>query len=157
MAAEGVFRFYVVALWNPVPGGAYTMDPDPLAQVPCAAGAGRSERPWGWFQSLAEGEGYLVKRLRLHAGRRISLQRHRHRCEHWVVVAGTGTIECEGRLIAASVGTSVFIPAGGVHRASAGSEPLEIIEVQRGSLLSEDDIERFDDDFGRVVTSFNSL
>lgn len=115
------------------------------------------QRPWGWFETLAEGEGYRVKRLRLDAGRRISLQRHRHRCEHWVVVAGEGSIECEGRLLDAVVGTTLFIPVGVLHRASAGAVGLEIIEVQRGGLLSEDDIERFDDDFGRVVTSFNSL
>jgi mannose-6-phosphate isomerase len=133
------------------------MDPDPLALASSVAGHGRSERPWGWFETLAEGEGYRVKRLRLHAGRRISLQRHRHRCEHWVVVDGQGTIECGGQQLEAVVGTTVFIPVGGLHRASAGAEALEIIEVQRGSLLSEEDIERFDDDFGRVVTSFNSL
>jgi mannose-6-phosphate isomerase len=133
------------------------MDPDPLALASSASGHDRSERPWGWFETLAEGEGYRVKRLRLHAGRRISLQRHRHRCEHWVVVAGEGTIECDDRQLAAAVGTTVFIPVGGLHRASAGAEALEIIEVQRGCLLSEEDIERFDDDYGRVVTSFNSL
>ena len=98
-----------------------------------------------------------MKRLWLHAGRRISLQRHRHRCEHWVVVAGQGTVECDGQQLSAAAGTTVFIPVGGLHRATAGAEALEIIEVQRGSLLSEEDIERFDDDFGRVVTSFNSL
>ena len=98
-----------------------------------------------------------MKRLWLHAGRRISLQRHRHRSEHWVVVAGQGTVECDGQQLSAAAGTTVFIPVGGLHRATAGAEALEIIEVQRGSLLSEEDIERFDDDFGRVVTSFNSL
>lgn len=133
------------------------MEPDPLPPLSTAPEPGRSERPWGWFETLAEGEGYRVKRLWLHAGCRISLQRHRHRCEHWVVVAGEGTIECEGRQIGATVGTSVFIPLGGLHRASAAGVPLVIIEVQRGGLLSEDDIERFEDDFGRVVTSLNSL
>ena len=133
------------------------MDPDPLALASSASGHDRSERPWGWFETLAEGEGYRVKRLWLHAGRRISLQRHHHRCEHWVVVAGQGTIECDGQQLSAAAGTAVFIPVGGLHRATAGAEALEIIEVQRGSLLSEEDIERFDDDFGRVVNSFNSL
>jgi len=111
----------------------------------------RTERPWGWFETLAQGEGYLVKRLCLHAGRRLSLQRHRHRCEHWVVVAGEGTIQCGEQLQPAREGDSLFIPVGGLHRASAGSRGLEIIEVQRGELLCEDDIERFEDDFGRVV------
>ena len=132
--------------------------PSPPPPLLSSASAGaRSERPWGWFETLAEGDGYRVKRLRLHPGQRISLQRHRHRCEHWVVVAGEGTIECDGRQLEAAAGTTVFIPVGGVHRASAGSAALEIIEVQRGALLSEEDIERFDDDYGRVVTSLNSL
>lgn len=133
------------------------MLPDSPAPVSSAPDQGRSQRPWGWFETLAEGDGYRVKRLRIRAGCRISLQRHRHRCEHWVVVSGAGSIDCGDRQIEAVVGTSVFIPVGGMHRASAGSVDLEIIEVQRGALLSEDDIERFDDDFGRVVTSFNSL
>ena len=121
------------------------------------AGSNRSERPWGWFESLARGDQYLVKRLCLHAGRRISLQRHRHRSEHWVVVSGEGVIELDAQSITATVGTTVFIPVGGMHRACAGAVNLEIIEVQRGTLLSEEDIERFDDDFGRVVTSLNTL
>ncbi len=133
------------------------MDPAPLSPSSSTPMGGRSERPWGWFETLAEGEGYRVKRLKLHAGRRLSLQRHRHRCEHWVVVAGEGTIECDGHPQEAAVGTTVFIPVGGLHRAGAGAVDLEIIEVQRGPLLSEDDIERLEDDFGRVVTSLNSL
>lgn len=137
--------------------GPATMDlADPLPLVSPTDG-GRHQRPWGWFETLAEGEGYRVKRLRLHAGHRISLQRHHHRCEHWVVVAGEGTIECEGRQLQATVGTAVFIPVEGVHRASAADAGLEIIEVQRGTLLSEDDIERLEDDFGRVVKFSNSL
>ena len=129
------------------------MNPEPPAPLSGVPPQGRSQRPWGWFETLARGEGYLVKRLRIEAGRRISRQRHRHRCEHWVVVAGEGTIELDDRRLEAAIGTSVFIPVGGIHRASAGSHDLEIIEVQRGALLSEEDIERFDDDFGRVLTS----
>lgn len=133
------------------------MDPAfPIAETRDKASE-RTIRPWGWFETLASGEGYLVKRLRLEAGRRLSRQRHRHRCEQWVVVAGDGTIECDGRLIPAQVGACVFIPLGGVHRASAGCSDLEIIEVQRGDLLSEDDIERLEDDFGRVVESLLNL
>lgn len=133
------------------------MDAVPPSSTPSVPMGGRCERPWGWFETLAEGEGYRVKRLRLHAGRRLSLQRHRHRCEHWVVVAGEGSVECEGRRLEAGPGTTVFIPVGGLHRATAGAVALEILEVQRGALLSEEDIERLEDDFGRVVTSFNSL
>lgn len=113
----------------------------------------RSQRPWGWFETLADGEGYRVKRLCILAGRRISLQRHRHRCEHWIIASGTGLIDCEGTCASAAAGDSFTIPLGALHRATAGDSDLEIIEVQRGELLSEDDIERFDDDFGRVVKS----
>ena len=106
-------------------------------------------RPWGWFEALGSGEGYLVKRLCIHAGQRISLQRHRHRLEHWVVVGGSGELECDGHRHPAAAGTTLEIPRGAVHRASAGPEDLLIVEVQRGSLLSEDDIERLADDYQR--------
>lgn len=110
----------------------------------------RTQRPWGWFETLSEGEGYLVKRLRIRAGSRISLQRHRHRCEHWVVVGGEGELELEGTSMPAGIGTTLFVPEGAWHRAAAGRRDLLIIEVQRGSELREDDIERRADDFGRV-------
>ena len=109
----------------------------------------RVDRPWGWFETLAIGEGYLVKRLLIHRGCRISLQRHHHRCEHWVVVAGDGELQVDSTPIPACAGTCLFIPLGAVHRAAAGQNDLLIVEVQRGSLLSEDDIERLADDFGR--------
>ncbi|MFZ0408463.1 MAG: phosphomannose isomerase type II C-terminal cupin domain [Cyanobium sp.] len=132
---------------------AFEPQPDPLTVAPDHVLAGRSERPWGWFETLAVGEGYLVKRLRILAGRRISLQRHQHRCEHWIIANGEGTIHCDGSNLQASVGAIFTIPIGSLHRATAGLEDLEIIEVQRGELLSEEDIERFEDDFGRVVKS----
>ena len=110
----------------------------------------REERPWGWFETLGTGEGYLVKRLWIRAGQRISLQRHRHRSEHWVVVAGNGTLECNGSLHKASPGTALEVPCGAVHRAAAGSADLLIVEVQRGDQLREDDIERLADDYQRV-------
>lgn len=116
------------------------MTPDP---------AGRVERPWGWYETLASGEGYLVKRLWLAPGCRISLQRHRHRCEHWVVVNGEGWLSLEEATIAAARGATLSVPEGARHRAEAGATALEIVEVQRGALLSEEDIERFEDDFGR--------
>jgi mannose-6-phosphate isomerase len=115
-----------------------------------ANGSLRTERPWGWFETLSQGEAYLVKRLLIRAGRRISLQRHQYRCEHWVVVAGAGELELEGQTIPAAIGTTVFVPVGAWHRAAAGDADLLIIEVQRGSQLREDDIERRADDFGRV-------
>ena len=107
------------------------------------------ERPWGWFETLGDGEGYLVKRLCIRAGQRISLQRHRHRSEHWVVVSGDGQLECEGTVIPAAAGTTLLVPCGAIHRAAAGGEDLLIVEVQRGTLLSEDDIERLADDYQR--------
>jgi mannose-6-phosphate isomerase-like protein (cupin superfamily) len=111
---------------------------------------GRTERPWGWFEGLGSGEGHRVKRLWIRPGARISLQRHAHRVEHWVVVAGAGVLESNGERLEAVEGTTLFIPQGAIHRASAGKEGLEIIEVQRGAVLQEEDIERFEDDFGRV-------
>ena len=107
-------------------------------------------RPWGWFEILGEGPGYLVKRLYLYAGLRLSRQRHRHRCEHWVVVAGSGELQVAEVRTAAVPGTTVFIPQGAIHRAQGGSDDLEIVEVQRGDWLSESDIERLADDFGRL-------
>jgi mannose-6-phosphate isomerase-like protein (cupin superfamily) len=91
-----------------------------------------------------------VKRLQLEPGQRLSRQRHLHRCEHWVVVAGEGELEVGGSTVAAQPGTSLWIPPGAVHRARAvGADPLVIVEVQRGAILSEDDIERLADDYGR--------
>ena len=117
----------------------------------CASGCGSVlvQRPWGWFETLGDGEGYLVKRLCIRAGQRISLQRHRHRSEHWVVVSGDGQLECDGTVIPAAAGTTLLVPCGAIHRAAAGGEDLLIVEVQRGRLLSEDDIERLADDYQR--------
>lgn len=109
----------------------------------------RSERPWGWFETLASGQGYLIKRLWLNPSSRISLQRHHHRSEHWVVVEGAGILECAGTLLRAVPGTTLTIPTLAVHRASSGEQGLMIVEVQRGDALSDDDIERFADDYGR--------
>ena len=109
------------------------------------------ERPWGWFETLGSGEGYLVKRLCIRAGARISLQRHRHRLEHWVVVQGRGELECDSQCIAAGPGTTLEVPCGAVHRASASDQDLLIVEVQRGDWLSEDDIERLEDDYQRLI------
>lgn len=129
------------------------MAPDPVP--------GRCHRPWGWYETLAQdlpggliaGEGgYLVKRLWLNPDNRISLQRHHHRCEHWLVVQGSGTLESDGEDLAAAVGTTLFVPQGAIHRATAGPAGLLIIEVQRGLELREDDIERFEDDYGRVIS-----
>lgn len=110
----------------------------------------RVERPWGWYETITSGEGYLVKRLWLAPGRRISLQRHHHRCEHWVVVNGEGLLTLDETTVKAERGTTLFVPEGARHRAEAGAVALEIVEVQRGDPLCETDIERFEDDFGRL-------
>lgn len=110
----------------------------------------RVVRPWGWYETISSGEGYLVKRLWLSAGCRISLQRHNHRSEHWIVVNGEGLLTLDDTTIKAERGTTLFVPQGARHRAEAGAVALEIVEVQRGDLLSESDIERFQDDFGRL-------
>lgn len=110
----------------------------------------RVERPWGWYETIGGGEGYLVKKLWLAPGCRISLQLHHHRCEHWVVVKGEGFLTLDNTRLTAAKGTTLFVPQGARHRAEAGSTGLEIVEVQRGDALSEADIERFEDDFGRL-------
>jgi mannose-6-phosphate isomerase-like protein (cupin superfamily) len=119
-------------------------------------GVERVHRPWGWYETLippaSDGGGYAVKRLWLEPLGRISLQRHRQRCEHWVVVAGSGWLDCGEERIEAFPGRTLEVPQGAMHRASAAAEGLLIIEVQRGSVLREDDIERFADDYGRTGT-----
>jgi mannose-1-phosphate guanylyltransferase/mannose-6-phosphate isomerase len=113
----------------------------------------RMDRPWGWFQTLAEGEGYLIKRLWIAPGLRISLQRHSHRSEHWYVALGGGYVTIAGQHLEAQVDSTFDVPCGAIHRAQAGSEGMLIVEIQRGSLLIETDIERFADDYGRAPSS----
>jgi mannose-1-phosphate guanylyltransferase/mannose-1-phosphate guanylyltransferase/mannose-6-phosphate isomerase len=121
--------------------------------------AGRSEpathplvyRPWGSFVSLHQGAGFQVKRLTVNPGARISLQKHRHRAEHWVVVSGAALVTRDGeqRLLAET--ESIDIPLGATHRLeNPGAVPLIVIEVQTGSYLGEDDIVRFEDTYGRA-------
>lgn len=107
-------------------------------------------RPWGSFETVLQGDGYLVKRLTINPGKRFSLQRHHHRAETWVVVGGTGLITCGAQTFSVGVADVVTIPLGAVHRAACTSEgPLVMIEVQLGTTLEESDIERLEDDFGR--------
>jgi mannose-1-phosphate guanylyltransferase/mannose-6-phosphate isomerase len=110
----------------------------------------RVNRPWGAYEGLDAGDGFLVKRITVTPGARLSLQRHQHRAEHWVVVRGIAEVTCENVIQTLEANQSFYIPIGGKHRLSnPGDEVLEIIEVQTGKLLSEDDIERFDDQYGR--------
>jgi len=108
-------------------------------------------RPWGSFTSLEAGEGYQVKRLTVEPGKRLSLQSHRHRSENWTVVRGRALVTVGEKELLLQKGESAFIPAGAKHRLeNPGGELLEVIEVQHGSYLGEDDIIRYEDDFGRT-------
>jgi len=107
-------------------------------------------RPWGSFDSVDEGEGYKVKRISVKPGARLSKQMHHHRAEHWVVVRGTARVFRNDEIFDLHENESVFIPLGATHYLeNPGAEPLDIIEVQSGSYLGEDDIVRFDDIYGR--------
>ena len=107
-------------------------------------------RPWGWYDSVDEGERFKVKRIQVKPGASLSLQMHHHRVEHWVVVKGTAEITNGDQVITLTENQSTYIPQGQTHRlANPGKTPLEIIEVQSGSYLGEDDIVRFEDIFGR--------
>lgn len=108
-------------------------------------------RPWGSFTNLEEGTLYKMKKLTVLAGKRLSLQKHYHRNEHWVVVRGIANVTVDDKKFILERGENTFIPAGSVHRLeNPGKITLEVIEVQIGEYLGEDDIERFEDDFGRV-------
>jgi mannose-6-phosphate isomerase-like protein (cupin superfamily) len=112
----------------------------------------RDTRPWGTWEVVAIGDGHVVKRIMVVPGARLSLQRHRHREEHWVVVAGSAQMTIDDRIFRCATGEHVHVPCGAVHRiANLGAEPLVLIEVQQGALLDENDIERLEDDFGRVA------
>jgi len=107
-------------------------------------------RPWGWYDSVDEGERFKVKRIQVNPGASLSLQKHHHRAEHWVVVKGTAEITNGDQVLVLTENQSTYIPVGEIHRlANPGSIPLEIIEVQSGSYLGEDDIVRFEDSYGR--------
>ncbi|MFZ1574051.1 MAG: mannose-1-phosphate guanylyltransferase/mannose-6-phosphate isomerase [Chromatiaceae bacterium] len=110
----------------------------------------RSHRPWGDFESIDQGERYQVKRLTVKPGEALSLQMHHHRAEHWIVVSGTARVINEDRVFLLTENQSTYIPVGAKHRLeNPGSLPLEIIEVQSGSYLGEDDIVRFEDIYKR--------
>lgn len=120
--------------------------------------AGRSEveshprmaRPWGSYETIAMGDRFQVKRIIVKPGQKLSLQMHHHRAEHWVVVSGTARVTCDGKEFLMSEDQSTYIPLGKTHRLeNPGKVPLELIEVQSGSYLGEDDIVRFEDVYGR--------
>jgi len=107
-------------------------------------------RPWGWYDCVDVGERFQVKRIAVRPGASLSLQMHHHRAEHWIVVSGSAQVTCGDSKYLVSVNESTFIPLGTRHRLeNPGTELLEIIEVQSGSYLGEDDIVRFEDVYGR--------
>lgn len=107
-------------------------------------------RPWGSYEGVDAGERFQVKRIVVNPGAALSLQMHHHRAEHWIVVAGTARVTCGDKAFLLSENQSTYIPIGEKHRLeNPGSLPLEIIEVQSGSYLGEDDIVRFEDRYGR--------
>ncbi|OOG51043.1 mannose-1-phosphate guanylyltransferase/mannose-6-phosphate isomerase [Rhodanobacter sp. C01] len=121
--------------------------------------AGRSEhsihrvvhRPWGNYDSIEAGERFQVKRIRVKPGASLSLQKHHHRAEHWIVVSGTAEVTCDDKTFLLGENQSTYIPLGSKHRLrNPGKVSLELIEVQSGSYLGEDDIVRYDDVYGRA-------
>ncbi len=108
-------------------------------------------RPWGSYDALATGPGFQVKHIEVKPGAALSLQRHRHRAEHWIVVSGVAEVTCDDRVFELQANQSTYIPLGSVHRLRNTTDtPVELIEVQSGDYLGEDDIERFDDIYGRT-------
>ena len=110
----------------------------------------KEERPWGWYEVIDQGDRFKVKNIEVKPGQRLSLQKHHHRTEHWVVVSGTAEVQLNEDKQLLGENQSMYIPLGCMHRLSnPGKIPLKIIEVQSGPYLEEDDIERFEDDHGR--------
>lgn len=107
-------------------------------------------RPWGWYQSISKGDGFQVKLISVDPSAKISLQRHSRRAEHWVVVSGFAKVTRGEAILDLGPNESTYIPIGTIHRLeNEGAEPLMIVETQTGGYLGEDDIERFDDQYGR--------
>ena len=111
----------------------------------------KNHRPWGWFESLVLGDGFQVKRIFVKPGAALSLQSHKHRSEHWIVVEGTAKVTVEGSEKLLTEGQSAYIPLGAVHRMeNPGRVPMVLIEVQTGVYLGEDDIIRYEDIYARA-------
>ncbi|HCV79084.1 MAG TPA: mannose-1-phosphate guanylyltransferase/mannose-6-phosphate isomerase, partial [Pseudomonas sp.] len=110
-------------------------------------------RPWGSYDSIDMGQRFQVKRITVKPGAQLSLQMHHHRAEHWIVVSGTAEVTCDDKVFLLTENQSTYLPMTSVHRlANPGKVPLELIEVQSGGYLGEDDIVRFEDIYGRVDT-----
>ena len=110
----------------------------------------KETRPWGWYEVIDQGNRYKVKRIEVSPNASLSLQKHLQRAEQWVAVEGTAQVEVDGKTSIVKENESTYIPLGSKHRLSNhGKIPLRIIEVQSGAYLEEDDIERFNDNYGR--------
>ena len=108
------------------------------------------DRPWGSWHIIEDGQGYKVKRIVVKPGCRLSLQTHKHRSEHWVVIFGIATCHIGDDVVVAGPGDSIDVPLGAAHRlANEHFEDLQIIEIQHGAYTGEDDICRLEDDYGR--------
>lgn len=111
----------------------------------------QDHRPWGFYEVLSDSEDHKVKRITVHPGQRLSYQRHFRRSEHWYVVSGRALVTLNGQDVEVAPGQSIDIPVEGWHRVrNPGSENVVFIEVQTGDYFGEDDIERSEDDYGRV-------
>jgi mannose-6-phosphate isomerase len=111
----------------------------------------RTVRPWGWYETVSDVPGSKIKRIGVLPGQQLSLQKHHHRSEHWVVVQGTARVTLDAQTFDLAVGQHCDIALGQVHRlTNLTLEPVEIVEVQFGSYLAEDDIVRLSDDYGRT-------
>ncbi|HSF62774.1 MAG TPA: mannose-1-phosphate guanylyltransferase/mannose-6-phosphate isomerase [Paracoccaceae bacterium] len=111
----------------------------------------RDHRPWGWFETLALGDRFQVKRIVVKPGAALSLQSHVHRAEHWIVVSGTARVTVDGEVRLMTENQSIYIPLGAIHRLeNPGRLPMTLIEVQTGAYLGEDDIIRYDDRYART-------
>ena len=111
----------------------------------------RVYRPWGSYETVAQGDRFQVKRIIVKPGQKLSLQMHHHRAEHWIVVKGTARVWCGDKSFLLCEDQSTYIPLGQTHRLeNPGKVQLELIEVQSGPYLGEDDIVRFDDIYGRT-------
>jgi mannose-1-phosphate guanylyltransferase/mannose-6-phosphate isomerase len=120
------------------------------AALPQADTFPKDHRPWGFFEALTLGERFQVKRIVVNPGAALSLQSHMHRAEHWIVVAGTAKVTIDGKVTLVRENQSVYVPLGAVHRMeNPGKVPMELIEVQTGSYLGEDDITRYEDVYAR--------
>lgn len=108
-------------------------------------------RPWGFYRIHADEDSYKIKKIVVYPGKRLSLQRHQHRSEHWHILQGQAMMTLADKNLSLSAGQSVDIPNGALHRIeNTGSHDLVFIEVQTGEYFGEDDIERVEDDYGRI-------